>query len=200
MCGPAVCGVADEGHHEHTFEADETCQILANNGHWHGGRLPVRLDPSRPPPLDPRGVFAAADDQGPEVRFCGYVPTHHRKQTTEQSFGQPWKLCRDSGCQNWQSSPTRTTCSWERLAGPSTGSQRDGQPHLENCKFTSQSGKCCSVKWRRREEKSGGNMSQHMSTCRETRWRMDWPWKACVQAHCGHSMLHQNHHQGQSPR
>ena len=27
-------------------------------------------------------------------------------------------------------------------------------------------------------------MSQHMSTCREMRWRMDWPWKACVQAHC----------------
>ena len=25
------------------------------------------------------GVFAAEDDQGPEVRFCGYVPTHHRQ-------------------------------------------------------------------------------------------------------------------------
>ena len=23
--------------------------------------------------------FAAEDDQGPEVRFCGYVPTHHRQ-------------------------------------------------------------------------------------------------------------------------
>ena len=25
------------------------------------------------------GVFAAEDDQGPEVRFCGYVPTHYRQ-------------------------------------------------------------------------------------------------------------------------
>ena len=25
------------------------------------------------------GVFAAEDEQGPEVRFCGYVPTHHRQ-------------------------------------------------------------------------------------------------------------------------
>ena len=25
------------------------------------------------------GVFAAEDDQGPEVRFCGYVPTHQRQ-------------------------------------------------------------------------------------------------------------------------
>ena len=25
------------------------------------------------------GVFAAEDDQGPEVRFCGHVPTHHRQ-------------------------------------------------------------------------------------------------------------------------
>ena len=25
------------------------------------------------------GVFAAEDDQGPEVRFCGYVPTRHRQ-------------------------------------------------------------------------------------------------------------------------
>ena len=25
------------------------------------------------------GVLAAEDDQGPEVRFCGYVPTHHRQ-------------------------------------------------------------------------------------------------------------------------
>ena len=25
------------------------------------------------------GVFAAEDDQGPEVRFCGYVPTQHRQ-------------------------------------------------------------------------------------------------------------------------
>ena len=24
------------------------------------------------------GMFAAEDEQGPEVRFCGYVPTHHR--------------------------------------------------------------------------------------------------------------------------
>ena len=85
------------------------------------------------------GVFAAEDDQGPEVRFCGYVPTHYRqtnnvtgKQTMEQSFGQPWKPYRDSGCQNWQSSPTRNTCSWERLAGPNIGSQSDGQPYLEN--------------------------------------------------------------------
>ena len=43
------------------------------------------------------GVFAAEDDQGPEVRFCGYVPTHHRQR---RSFGQPWKTYRDSGCQN----------------------------------------------------------------------------------------------------
>ena len=25
------------------------------------------------------GVFAAEDEQGPEVRFCGYVPTRHRQ-------------------------------------------------------------------------------------------------------------------------
>ena len=25
------------------------------------------------------GVFATEDEQGPEVRFCGYVPTHHRQ-------------------------------------------------------------------------------------------------------------------------
>ena len=146
------------------------------------------------------GVFAAEDEQGPEVRFCGYVPTHYRQTNNGADLWETWKLYRDSGCQNWQSSPTRNTCSWERLAGPNTGSQRDGQPHLENCKFTSQSAKCCSRKWRHRGDMLGGNMSQHMSTCREMRWRMDWPWKACVQAHCGHSMLHQNHYLGQSPR
>ena len=60
--------------------------------------------------------------------------------------------------------------------------------------------RCTRDETRRREQKSGGNMSQHMSTCREMRWRMDWPWKACVQAHYGQSMLHQNHHQGQTQR
>ena len=32
------------------------------------------------------------------------------KQTTERSFGQRWKPYRGSGCQNWQSSPTHSTC------------------------------------------------------------------------------------------
>ena len=146
------------------------------------------------------GVFAAEDDQGPEVRFCGYVATHHRQTNDGAELWAAVEALQDSGCQNWQSSPTRNTCSWERLAGPNTGSQRDGQPRLENCRSTSQSGKSCSGKWRRREEKLGGSMSQHMSTCREMRWRMDWQWKACVRAHCGLSMLLQIHHQGQSPR
>ena len=25
------------------------------------------------------GAFAAEDEQGPKVRFCGYVPTRHRQ-------------------------------------------------------------------------------------------------------------------------
>ena len=146
------------------------------------------------------GVFAAEDDQGPEVRFCGYVPTHYR-QTNDgaelwaavealQGFWVP-KLAILTDSQYLQSGATGRAQHWKSKGWTTTS---------ENCKSTSQSGKCCSRKWRRREGKSRGNMFQHMSTCREMRWRMDWPWKACVQAHCGHSMLHQNHHLGQSPR
>ena len=122
------------------------------------------------------------------------------KQTTERSFGQHWKPYRGSGCQNWQSSPTHSTCNWEQPAGPSTGSQKDGQPHPVSCRSTCPSGKCCSRKWRSLEEKSGGSTSQHMLTCRGMRWRMDWRWKACAQARCGPSMSHNSHHQGRSPR
>ena len=32
------------------------------------------------------GVFAAEDDQGPQVRFCGYVPTHHRQTNNGAEF------------------------------------------------------------------------------------------------------------------
>ena len=77
------------------------------------------------------GDLACSRRKTTKDRRCASVATYQHitdKQTTEQSFGQPWKPYRVSGCQNWQSSPTHNTCSRERLARPNTGSQRDGQP------------------------------------------------------------------------
>ena len=102
------------------------------------------------------------------------------KQTKERSSGlhrKPYRGCR---CQNWPSLPTRSTCNWVRLAEPNTGSQRDGQPRLVSCRSMSPSRKCCSGKWQRQGQKSGWSMSQHMSTCRGTKWLMDRRWKACA--------------------
>ena len=35
------------------------------------------------------GVFAAEDEQGPEVHFCGYVPTRHRQTN---NGAEPWAV------------------------------------------------------------------------------------------------------------
>ena len=146
------------------------------------------------------GVFAADNEQGLEVRFCGYVPTRHRQTNNGAELWAALEALQGFWVPNWQSSPIQSTCSVERLAGLRTGSQRDGQPRLVSCRSTSPSGKCCSRKWRRQEEKSGGSMSQHMSTCRGMRWQMVWRWKACARARCGLSMLHHTHHQGRNLR
>ena len=45
-----------------------------------GRGSPWRITPYVPPRrAGGFGVFAAEDDQGPQVRFCGYVPTRHRQ-------------------------------------------------------------------------------------------------------------------------
>ena len=43
------------------------------------GRIVETIEPQGHAQSRGIGVFAAEDDQGPEVRFCGYVPTHHRQ-------------------------------------------------------------------------------------------------------------------------
>ena len=122
------------------------------------------------------------------------------KQTTERNFGQHLKPYRGSGCRNWQSSPTHSTCNWERPTRHNTGSQKAGRQHQANCRSTCQFGKCCSRKWQSQEEKSGGSTSQHMSTCRGIRWRTDWRWKARARARCGPNKSHNNHHLRLNPR
>ena len=146
------------------------------------------------------GVFATEDEQGPEVRFCGYVPTRHRQTNNGavlwaalealQGFRVP-KLAILTDSQYLQLRATGKA---------STGSQKGGRQHPANCRSTCPSGKCCSRKWQSQEEKSGGSTSQHMSTCRGMRWRMDWRWKACAPARCGPNKSHSNCHPGRSPR
>ena len=146
------------------------------------------------------GVFAAEDEQGSEVCFCGYVPTRQRQTNNgAELWAAPEAL---QGF--WVPKPAILTDSQHlqlgATAGHSTRGQRDGQPHVVSCRSTCPSGKCCSGKWQSQEEKSGGSTSQHMSTCRGMRWRMDWRWKACARARCGPNMSHNNHHSGRSPR
>ena len=53
------------------------------------------------------GVFATEDEQGPEVRFCGCVPTRHRQTNNgAQLWALDLKRYRGFGYQSWQSSPT----------------------------------------------------------------------------------------------
>ena len=147
------------------------------------------------------GVFVAEDEQGPEVRLCGYVPTHHR-QTNHgaelwaalealQGFRVPklailtdsqYQYLGASGrAQHWRSKGWTTTSGklevqvpvWEMLLREMVKSGRE-------------------VRWE--------HVPANMPTCRQMRWRMDCRWKACARARCGPSMSHTSHHQGRTPQ
>ena len=146
------------------------------------------------------GVFATEDEQGPEMRFCGYVPTCHRQTNNSaelwaapealQGFWVPGlAILTDSQylqlgafgrAQHWKSKGWTTT----------SGKLQVHVPVWEMLLQEAQS----------QEGKSGGNTSQHMSTCRVMRWRMGWQCKACAPAGCGRDNSHSDCQPGQNPR
>ena len=56
------------------------------------------------------GVFATEDEQGPEVRFCGYVRTRHRQTNNGAELWAALEALQGFCCQNWQSSPIHSIC------------------------------------------------------------------------------------------
>ena len=146
------------------------------------------------------GVFAAEDEQGPEVRFCGYVPTRHRQTNngaelwaalgTLQGFWVP-KLAILTDSQYLQLGATGRAQHRKSKGWTTTSGKLQVHVPVREMLLQEMATPGREVRWEH---------SQHMSTCRGMRWRMDWRWKACVRAHCGLSMLHHTHHQGRNLR
>ena len=56
------------------------------------------------------GVFTVEDEQGPEVRLCGYVPTRHGQTNNGAELWAALEALKGCGCQNRQSYSTHSTC------------------------------------------------------------------------------------------
>ena len=55
-------------------------------------------------------VFAPEDEQGPEVRFCGYVPTRHRQTNNSAELWAALEALQGFGYPSWRSLRTPSTC------------------------------------------------------------------------------------------
>ena len=149
------------------------------------------------------GVFAAEDDQGPEVRFCGYVPTHHRQTNNGaelwaavealQGFWVP-KLAILTDSQYLQLGATGRAQHWKSKGWTTTSGKLQVHVPVWELLLQEMATPGREVRWEHvpaHVNVQGNEMANGLA--------MEGMCGHCV-AHCGHSMLHQNHHQGQSPR
>ena len=149
------------------------------------------------------GVFATEDEQGPEVRFCGYAPARHRQTNNGAELwaalealhgfwvpklailtdSQYLELGANGRAQHWKSKGWTTTTGklqvhvpvWEMLL------QEMAKPGR-------------AVRWEHVPALAD------LSMCRGMRWRMDWQWKACARVHCGPNKSHSNRHPDRNPQ
>ena len=146
------------------------------------------------------GVFAAENEGGPEVTFCGYVLTRHRQTNNGAELWAALealqgflvsKLAIVTESQYLQLRVTGRAQHWSSKGWTTTSGKLHVHVPVWEMLFREMPKPRREVKWE--------HVPAHVNL-RGTRWRTDWRWKACARARCGPNKSHNNHHPGQSPR